>query len=256
VRPTMSRKQAANFLEMTTQGIRHLQKNGDLQGRRDSRGHFRFDVEMLQALKARRRREGIVPRHSRQGLTAETSQRTERRRLARAEKREAEAAQKETARIEREQEERRLRDLELARGTLDEWDVAEVLGLTVHEVQKLEQRGRLRSIGSLFESRYDRESVEKLRLEFVELGRETLTADQASKLLGCARGDVRRLAKRGVVHERSDPLGDPRYARADVLAVKEANEAKRREEAARWEAPAALSDPDFLRVLAALLCGR
>jgi hypothetical protein len=173
--------------------------------------------------------------------------------LAREEKQAAEAEQRASERIEREREDERRREAELARTTLTEWDAAEILGVSVNDVQTLERKRRLRPVGAMFEPRYQHEDVEKLRLEFVELNRETFTAEQASKLLGCARADLRLLARGGVIQEQAGPLGEARYARADVARLKEADETKRRAEAARWEAEARGSNADLRELLAAWL---
>jgi DNA-binding transcriptional MerR regulator len=248
----MSRKQAANCLEMTIEGVRHLQSTGTLIGLRDVKGNFRFDAEVVHALKIKRQRAGVMPRHTKGGLATETAARSARRRLAREEKQAAEAEQREIQRIEREREDERRREAELARTTFTEWEAAEALGITVNDVRTLERRGRLRSVGPIHEPRYEYESVEKLHGEFVELDRGTLTASQASKLLECARADVRLLAREGLVQEHPDPLGEPRYSRDDVTRLKQAKETRKREEAARWGAAAELSDDDFLQLLAAL----
>jgi hypothetical protein len=47
--------------------------------------------------------------------------------------------------------------------------------------------------------------------------------------VGSVRADLRLLARGGLVQEQSDPLGEPRYARDDVVCLKQANEARKRE---------------------------
>src|SRR5580693_2476578 len=113
MRATMSRKQASTCLEMTVEGIRHLQASGALIGLRDARGNFRFDTEVVHAIKIKRQREGHVPRHTRGGLATETAARSARRRLAREEKQAAEIEQRARERIEREREDERRRAEEL-----------------------------------------------------------------------------------------------------------------------------------------------
>jgi DNA-binding transcriptional MerR regulator len=230
------RLQVAKTLGMSTEGVRHLQKAGELHSRRDEKGHHTFDPDEVQRLKLARTLRGVTPRLNTTEQRQETAERKERRRLKREEEAAAKAQQGVVDKINaeadarnREWHKREREEVSRARMFLSEAEAASALGLWSSELLKLSDSGRLRHVDTFFERRYARDDVEAVGRELKELSNTTVSLDEAKCLLHRIGAEVRRLARHGAIRSQIDLLGNERYNREDVMRIRqEAEEAKQR----------------------------